>query len=394
MNRMWTRSTILAATLLMAAPAAMAQQQPGIERPGVRPVQPGQNANNTEKMLSQLDLAQASKLVGKQVTDQQGQQIGKIQDVIIDPRHGIATFALLQIQPNQQNQQQPGQLNQQQQPGQADQQQPGQPQAQVGQQKIVLLPFEALRIDEQMPQQVKLSVARQQIEQRPAFQETQMQQLKDKDFVKQQYQAFGFQPYWEQARRQGALERLRDALPGDDDELVAHKFSQLKNKPIQDSDQQALGQCKDLLIDMEEGRIAYLVVGLQGAAANQQRNQAQQDEPGQRPQIGQAGGQMALVPWAAVEFEADRQQLVIDTDRQTLQRNAFAEGQWPNLADEQVARNLHQQFGEQPYWEVYGYPRYEEGQQRNGREPSTRPGEQRNGQQPNNQQREPIRPLE
>lgn len=406
MNRKWTHSTVLTATLLMAAPAALAQQQPG-DRPQIRPAQPGLQQgqhDKTDQMLSQLDLARVTKLIDKQVTDQQGQPCGTVKDIIIDPEHGFATFAVISLQAKPGG----GQEQQGQQPGQIGQERNGQQQAgQLGnqQQKMVLVPFETLSISDRQPDKITLNVDRQKLDQRPAFQEAQIQQLKQREFVEQQCQAFNVKPYWDKAEDgQGVLDRLQEALPGEDkDQLHVQQVSKLKSKSIVDDNDQQLGQFKDMLVDTEEGRLAYLVVGLQGGQNGQQAQPGQQPNAQQRPQAGQQeqagqngqrigqqiGGQMALVPWAAVDYKEDRQQLSIDTDRQTLQRQAFAEGQWPNLNDEQVARNLHQQFGEEPYWEVYGYPRYEEGQQqqRNGQQP--RPG-QTERQQP----REPIGPFE
>jgi len=96
------------------------------------------------------------------------------------------------------------------------------------------------------------------------------------------------------------------------------------------------GNIEDLVIDMREGHIAYMLISLTDAFAG-------------------SPNCMAAVPWQAVDLMPDQRLAGIDISPQQLLRLAFTEDNIPNLEDMVYARRLHEQFDLSPYWEVLGY---------------------------------------
>jgi len=96
------------------------------------------------------------------------------------------------------------------------------------------------------------------------------------------------------------------------------------------------GNIEDLVIDMREGHIAYMLISLTDAFAG-------------------SPNRMAAIPWQAVDLMPDQRLANIDVGRQQLLRLAFTEDNIPNLDDMTYARRLHERFDLSPYWEVFGY---------------------------------------
>ncbi len=101
-----------------------------------------------------------------------------------------------------------------------------------------------------------------------------------------------------------------------------HSASQFIGLNVQDSQGQPVGVVRDLVLDMEEQRIAYLLVGV--------------------------GEESYLVPWAAVTSPHEGPFLTLDADRQTV---TTAPVRSPEQLDEQSARELHEHYGVSPYWD-------------------------------------------
>jgi sporulation protein YlmC with PRC-barrel domain len=96
------------------------------------------------------------------------------------------------------------------------------------------------------------------------------------------------------------------------------------------------GNIEDLVIDMREGHIAYMLVSLTDSYAG-------------------SPNRMAAIPWQAVDLKPDQRLASIDVSREQLLRLAFTGATMPNLEDMTYARRLHEDFNLSPYWEVLGY---------------------------------------
>ena len=93
-----------------------------------------------------------------------------------------------------------------------------------------------------------------------------------------------------------------------------------------------LGKITDIMLDVPEGRIAYAVLEFGGVLG--------------------LGNKLFAVPWHALTLDTDSKCFILDVEEEEL-RNApgFDKDDWPSMADEQWASQVHQYYGQQPYWQ-------------------------------------------
>jgi hypothetical protein len=116
----------------------------------------------------------------------------------------------------------------------------------------------------------------------------------------------------------------------------------LKGLDIQDLKGEKLGDLRNVVIDTRRGDIAYGLVGFGG--------------------LLRVGENVAAVPWASLMIQPDRTAARVDATRQTFESTAISAANLDKLAQPQFAREIHQNFKTEPYWEVLGYVGPEEKQ--------------------------------
>ncbi len=94
-----------------------------------------------------------------------------------------------------------------------------------------------------------------------------------------------------------------------------------------------LGKVQDIMIDLEEGRVAYVVLSFGGFLG--------------------MGDKLFAVPWDRVRVDQDEKELIFDIDRETLERApGFDRDNWPDFADPTLGREIYNYYGSQPYWDT------------------------------------------
>lgn len=87
--------------------------------------------------------------------------------------------------------------------------------------------------------------------------------------------------------------------------------------------EEALGELAHLMFDMATGRIAYAVLARGGVLG--------------------LGERLHAIPWSAVAFDARRQCLVVDIERERMERApGFDRSRWPAMADAGWQRTLEE----------------------------------------------------
>lgn len=95
---------------------------------------------------------------------------------------------------------------------------------------------------------------------------------------------------------------------------------------------ESVGGIKEIVIDPDSGRAAYVVVSFGGFLS--------------------LGEKLFAVPFSAIEFNADKGEYVLDVSPDRLKEApGFDPEQWPQLADEKWNRNIYEFYGCSPYWE-------------------------------------------
>lgn len=120
--------------------------------------------------------------------------------------------------------------------------------------------------------------------------------------------------------------------------------------------QEKIGDLKDIILDVPQGLVAYGIVSVKNGNAP--------------------------VPWSAIEIRPMDKVALVDADVNTLNQAAFKGDVLAELSNPQYAQNLYTQFNREPYWEVLGFVG---GPQSEHMQPMThpmQPGTQPGGQEP------------
>jgi sporulation protein YlmC with PRC-barrel domain len=93
-----------------------------------------------------------------------------------------------------------------------------------------------------------------------------------------------------------------------------------------------VGSLKDIMLDLEAGRIAYAVVSCGGFLG--------------------IGEKLFAVPWNALELDSTNHAIIFDIDRERLmQAPGFDKDNWPDMGDRTWGTSVHEFYGTRPYWE-------------------------------------------
>ncbi|HUG35955.1 MAG TPA: PRC-barrel domain-containing protein [Candidatus Limnocylindrales bacterium] len=89
---------------------------------------------------------------------------------------------------------------------------------------------------------------------------------------------------------------------------------------------EALGDIKDIMLDMRSGRVAYAVLSFGGFLG--------------------MGQKLFAVPWEALELDTTKKRFVLNVEKERLKdAPGFDKDQWPDMADQSWAREIHSYYG-------------------------------------------------
>lgn len=94
-----------------------------------------------------------------------------------------------------------------------------------------------------------------------------------------------------------------------------------------------LGDIKELMIDLDSGRVAYAVLSFGGMLG--------------------MGDKLFAIPFKALNLRPDRDNFMLDVDKDRL-KNApgFDKNNWPSTADRKWGTEIHSYYDQKPYWET------------------------------------------
>ena len=119
--------------------------------------------------------------------------------------------------------------------------------------------------------------------------------------------------------------------------------STLDSDKVMSTDGQELGKVKEIMLDVQAGRIAYVVMASGGFLG--------------------MGDKLLAIPWGALLLDTTRKCLLLSTSSEYV-KNApgFDKHHWPSMADRTWATSLHQYYGREPYWHELGADNEYEGE--------------------------------
>jgi sporulation protein YlmC with PRC-barrel domain len=107
--------------------------------------------------------------------------------------------------------------------------------------------------------------------------------------------------------------------------------STLDGDKILSTEGDEVGKVKDIMLDVQSGRIAYVVMSSGGFLG--------------------IGDKLLAIPWSALTLDTTRKCFVLALSSERV-KNApgFDKDHWPSMADPTWASTVHEYYGRDPYW--------------------------------------------
>ncbi len=110
-----------------------------------------------------------------------------------------------------------------------------------------------------------------------------------------------------------------------------YRASKLVGKAVKNPEGESLGDINDIVIDPQDGRIAYAVLSFGGVLG--------------------VGDKLFAVPWKSFRVDTDNDVLVLNVDKDRLKKApGFDKNNWPNLSDRSYEAKVYSYYGQRPYW--------------------------------------------
>ncbi|WP_206956980.1 PRC-barrel domain-containing protein [Trinickia acidisoli] len=111
--------------------------------------------------------------------------------------------------------------------------------------------------------------------------------------------------------------------------------STLDGDRILSTDGEEVGKVKEIMLDVQAGRIAYVVMSSGGFLG--------------------IGDKLLAIPWNALTLDTTRKCFLLSLCAEQI-KNApgFDKQHWPSMADATWATSVHQYYGRAPYWRSLG----------------------------------------
>jgi sporulation protein YlmC with PRC-barrel domain len=94
---------------------------------------------------------------------------------------------------------------------------------------------------------------------------------------------------------------------------------------------ETLGKLEDLMLSAKSGRVSYAVLSFGGFLG--------------------LGNKLFAVPWPALDMNSEEKCFYLDIEKKYLENAPGFDGDhWPNLADPEWSRSIHDYYGIDPYW--------------------------------------------
>ena len=106
----------------------------------------------------------------------------------------------------------------------------------------------------------------------------------------------------------------------------------LKSNKVVNANDQDLGEIKEIMIDVDTGRIAYAVLSFGGG-------------------ILDLGNKLFAVPWEALNPKKDKHEFVLNVKKELLENaQGFDKDNWPDMTSTDWGQKIFDHFGYKPHW--------------------------------------------
>lgn len=106
--------------------------------------------------------------------------------------------------------------------------------------------------------------------------------------------------------------------------------SSINGNDVYNRQDESLGSIKEIMLDMNAGRVGYAVLSYGGFLG--------------------MGDKLFAVPWNALTLDTVNKRFVLDVEKTRLESApGFDKDQWPDMADSTWANSIHAYYGTKPY---------------------------------------------
>lgn len=234
-------------------------------------------------------------LSGTRVMNHAGEDLGKLEDLVIDADSGRVMYGVLSFG---------GFLG-------------------IGE-KLYAIPWSCMHLSNDR-KSIVLNVDKEDLENATGFDKGNWPNFADEQFATAIYKHYNQTPYWWSQRHDGG----RRATPYRDRwnqrTTAWQKASDLSAKDVRNAQNQNLGKTSDLAIDSENGRVLYGIVSYKG--------------------------KLFAVPWNALNLTQDARHFELDVDEARLNNSvSFGKDNWPSMTNERWGNETHAYYNVEPYW--------------------------------------------
>ena len=107
--------------------------------------------------------------------------------------------------------------------------------------------------------------------------------------------------------------------------------SSLRGDKVVNYQGEDLGKIEEIMIDLDRGRVAYVVLSFGGFLG--------------------VGDKLFAIPWQAFSVDTTQKRLVLNADKELLEKApGFDKNNWPDMADLSLGSTLYGYYGYKPYW--------------------------------------------
>ena len=250
----------------------------------------------------------ASTIKKDKVVNREGEDLGKIEELMIDLQSGKIAYAVLSFG---------GFL------GMGD--------------KMFAIPWQALTL---RPQEhaFLLDISKETLERAEGFEKENWPFTREE--LSRTYAYYGYQPYW-----QAAAEERTGMPEGAESERMARMgtmagrdnpdflpASTIKKDKVVNRAGEHLGKIEEFMIDLEDGRVAYAGLSFGGFLG--------------------MGGKLFAIPWQALQLKLHDHVILLDVPKDVLEKaEGFDKDNWPVTNREWLA-TMYSYYGYQPYWQT------------------------------------------
>jgi sporulation protein YlmC with PRC-barrel domain len=303
MIKHWSIVATATAAVIGFSTMALAQAN----TPGDRDSGQSVSADNDDFAMARRS-QKVTDLKGKDVTNVAGEDLGQIEEIVIDAKSGRILYGVLSFG---------GFL------GMGD--------------EYYAIPWKSLQLKDDA-KKFTLNVEKDRLKKATGFDKEQWPDLANEQFATNTYQHYNQKPYWQsetgdaqsadrKQRKQGKTASHRDRW--NERTTAWQKSSDLCDKEVRSAQAEDVGSLDDIVVDPDSGRILYGVVSYRD--------------------------KLFAIPWDALTLNANAEQLVLNANEKQLSDDfSFEDDNWPNMTDQGWATDLYAHYNVEPYWTAKG----------------------------------------